>query len=94
MKILKRPDTNWSMKHTCVKCTAELEVEKTDISYKYVEGDRNEPGYDSYSSNCPLCQTIIHIIGKNIPQAVQVEIQKGKPLYPSKQYTGDGPFEP
>jgi hypothetical protein len=84
MKVLKRPDTNWSMKHTCVKCTAELEIEKTDVSYKYCDGDRNESGYDSYSSSCPLCQTIILIENRNIPQAVQVEIQKGKPLYSAR----------
>ena len=96
MKILKRPDTNWSCKYTCTNCTAELEIKKSDVSYRHYDGDQRDPSYDAYYANCPLCSAAISILNKSIPQAVQIEIQRGKPLYPTpvaKKWNGDGPLD-
>jgi hypothetical protein len=78
MKVLKKPDTNWSYKYTCTNCTAELEIEKTDIKNSHYPGDcRGEPAYDSWSTNCPICSKGISIPENAIPKAVQVEIKRG-----------------
>lgn len=78
MKILKRPDTQWSLKHTCTNCTAELEIEKQDVKHTHYAGDFRESSSDSWTTNCPICGQSIYISENNIPKAVQVEI-KNKP---------------
>jgi len=78
MKILKRPDTAWSYKCTCSRCTAELEVEKTDVTHASYPGDYREPGYDTWKAYCPLCGNCIDITESAIPKAVQVEILRKK----------------
>ncbi len=85
MKVLKRPDTAWSYKHTCSTCTAELEVEKSDVKFSSYPGDFREPGYETWSATCPICQHGFNIPVTAIPKAVQVEI-KNKPTY-------GGPFD-
>lgn len=79
MKILKRPDTAWSLKHTCSHCTAELEVEKGDVKHNSYPGDFREPGYETWSATCPICSVSFDIPVTKIPKAVQVEIKRGLP---------------
>lgn len=76
MKILKQPNTQWSKKHTCVNCTAELEIEKKDVVFTHYDGDMREPGYDTWTTHCPICSTTIHVKEDELPKAVQVEIKK------------------
>lgn len=90
MKILKRPNTQWSYKHTCVKCDAELEVEKGDVKYHSYPGDFREPGYETWSANCPCCSASIDIPVSKIPKAVQIEIQRGLPAAGTSY---GGPFD-
>jgi hypothetical protein len=86
MKILKRPDTAWSYKHTCSFCTAELEVEKSDVKYEYYHGDYRDPIlYENWTATCPICKHEIHIPPLSIPKAVQVEI-KAKILNDKENY--------
>jgi hypothetical protein len=77
MKVLKRPNTAWSMKHTCSQCTAELEVEKGDVKFTSYPGDYRDPGYDTWTANCPICSNVFHIKEAALPKAVQIEIKKG-----------------
>lgn len=77
MKIIKRPDTQWSHKHTCNNCTAELEVEKGDVKHQSYPGDFRDPGYEIWQATCPICSVVFTIPEKSIPKAVQVEIKKG-----------------
>lgn len=79
MKILKAPSTVWSYKQTCVGCDAELEVEKGDVKYYSYPGDQRDPGYDTWTSKCPICDKEIIVPVSKIPKAVQVEIKKGLP---------------
>lgn len=76
MKILKRPDTNWSYKHTCVQCSAELEIEKSDVKHTSYPGDFRESGYDVWEATCPICSVIINIPVNTMSKAVQVEIKQ------------------
>ncbi len=80
MKILKRPDNNWKYLYTCNQCSAELEVEKTDVSYTHLDGDCREPGYDKWEATCPVCSFKFTILAKDIPKIVQLEIKK-KEIY-------------
>lgn len=73
MKILKRPNTNWSYKHTCSQCDAELEVEKGDVYY--AAHDAGPGPSESWSAYCPICTQCISIPKSDIPKAVQVEIK-------------------
>jgi hypothetical protein len=97
MKVLKRPDTKWSMLHTCANCTAELEIEKADVKWECMPGDQRDPPYNKYFTYCTLCGEEISILEKSIPKAVQVEIRRGKSLFTTSpdynKWTGDGPFE-
>jgi hypothetical protein len=86
MKVIKKPDTAWSYKHTCANCTAELEVEKSDVRYYHYDGDQREPGYETWSATCPICSTNFDIPANTLPKAVQVEIKKGLS-------TRGGPFD-
>ena len=79
MKVLKRPDTNWSIKHTCANCTAELEVEKNDVKFHSYPGDFRDPGYETWSATCPVCSAGFDIAVAKIPKAVQVEIKNRHP---------------
>jgi hypothetical protein len=76
MKILKHPETKWSMKHCCTKCSAELEVETADVKVVHWPEDSRDPSYDSYTAECPLCQEKINIPEKSIPPFVRVKMQK------------------
>lgn len=76
MKIIKRPNTEWSMKYTCSNCTAELEIEKGDVRFHSYPGDMREPGYNTWTTNCPVCDVLIDIAENKLPKAVQVEIKK------------------
>ena len=78
MKILKKPDSNWSYKHTCIKCDAELEVEKSDVSMRHFDGDQREPSYDSFTAACPVCQDTFSIPENKIPKIVKVEMEQAK----------------
>ena len=78
MKVLKMPDTNWTYKHTCEKCTAELEVEKSDVIHKSYLGDPREPGYETWQATCPVCNSVINVPINSIPKPVQLEISRGK----------------
>lgn len=78
MKILKRPNTDWSMKHTCSQCTAELEVEKGDVKFTSYPGDFREPGYETWTATCPFCSNVFHIKEATLPKAVQIEIKKNR----------------
>lgn len=90
MKILKRPDTAWSLKHTCVNCTAELEVEKGDVKFHSHPGDFRDPGYETWSASCPICSANFDIPVTKIPKAVQVEIKNRRDNGP---YGGGGYFD-
>lgn len=90
MKILKRPNTTWSFKHTCVKCEAELEVEKGDVKFHSYPGDFRDPGYETWTATCPCCTANFDIPASRIPKAVQIEIQKG---LASPGITYGGPFD-
>ena len=79
MKILKKPDSNWSYKHTCKSCDADLEVEKGDVRYTYNAGDFRDPGYETWTANCPCCSATIDVPVAKIPKIVQVEIKKSAP---------------
>lgn len=90
MKILKKPDTNWSLRHTCTNCTAELEVEKGDVKYHSYPGDQRDPGYDTWTATCPVCSALIDVPVSKIPKAVQVEIKRG---LASSGLSYGGPFD-
>lgn len=91
MKVLKAPDTNWTRKHTCSTCTAELEVEKTDVTYQFHSGDMRDPSYETWTATCPLCKTSFNIPESSLPKAVQVEIKKRSPDH--GPYGGGGYFD-
>lgn len=91
MKILKAPDTAWTMKHTCTNCTAELEIEKTDVKFAVHPGDYRDPGYEVWTASCPICSRSINIKEASIPKAVQVEIKKAQP--DNGPYGGGGYFD-
>jgi len=91
MKVLKRPDTSWSYKHTCAQCTAELEVEKSDVKYHHYSGDFREPEYETWQATCPVCSSVFSINEKNIPKIVQIEIKSNRTA--STQYGGGGYFD-
>lgn len=91
MKIIKAPDTNWTRKHTCVNCTAELEVEKSDVKYTYHTGDYRDPSYETWTATCPICKTDFNIPESSLPKAVQVEIKKRVP--DNGPYGGGGYFD-
>jgi len=79
MKVVKRPDTEWSYNYTCDNCTAVLEVEKTDVRHEHHSA--NDPrgldsDWDSWTARCPICSELISIPETSIPKAVQVEIKK------------------
>ena len=78
MKVIKAPNTVWSYKHTCGTCTAELEVEKSDVKYEYYAGDFRDPSYENWTATCPICKHGFNIPANNIPKAVQVEIKDRK----------------
>lgn len=92
MKILKMPDTKWSYKHTCLNCTAELEVEKIDVRHYHYDGDQREctSGYDTWTCTCPVCSAQFNVPENSIPQAVRVEIKQGG-LNKTSSY--GGPFD-
>jgi hypothetical protein len=74
MKVLKKQDTeNWTYKHICSGCDSELEVEAKDLRHKRYDGDPREPGYDSYSAQCVVCQSEIGIPENKIPKLIQLE---------------------
>lgn len=79
MKILKKPDTTWSYKHTCKQCAAELEVEKGDVKYTHHSGDYRDPSYETWQATCPVCTSIFEIPCNIIPKIIQLEIKKGLP---------------
>lgn len=80
MKVISKPDTtNWKYRHTCVKCEAVLDVEKGDVKYHNYPGDFRDPGYETWSANCPICSSSISVPVSAIPKAVQMEIKKGLP---------------
>jgi len=91
MKVLKQPDTTWSMKHTCTHCTAELEVEKSDVKFTSYPGDFRDPGYDTWTATCPVCSNAFHIKEATIPKVVQIEIKKRHP--DNGPYGGGGYFD-
>lgn len=81
MKVIKKPNTDWSWKYTCKNCTAELEVEKLDVKYEhhssYDPRDPRDSGeWDSWTAKCPICNELISIPETAIPKAVQVEIKQ------------------
>jgi hypothetical protein len=77
MKIIKKTDTiNWSCKYTCDKCDTEMEVEKGDLKYKYLEADRpGGIGDDTFSFYCPECHDKVEMITAKIPKLVQIEVK-------------------
>ena len=80
MKILRKLDTSqWNYKYTCGKCDTEMEVEKGDLKYKYMDGDRNEMGQDTFAFNCPACGDVSFVPLVRIPKLVQIEVKKGVP---------------
>jgi hypothetical protein len=76
MKIIKQPDFEWTKRHTCTNCTAELEVEKQDVTFTHYSGDMREPSYDTWTASCPICAHTITIKEDEIPKAVQVVIKR------------------
>ena len=76
MKVIKKTDVSgWAYKHTCSGCDSELEIEAKDVHHRYIDGDPREPGYDSYSASCCVCDCSISIPSSKIPKLLQVEIQ-------------------
>lgn len=79
MKVIKKVDTNaWSHRVTCRTCESELEVSKGDIKYQYHSGYGRDPDYETWKIQCPVCQTEIGLVSKDIPPAVRAEIKTGK----------------
>ena len=91
MKVIKAPDLNWTRKHTCSTCTAELEVEKSDVKYQYHSGDQRDPSYETWTATCPICKVDFHIPESSIPKGVQVEIKKKRS--DNGPYGGGGYFD-
>lgn len=91
MKVIKAPNTDWTRKHTCSNCTAELEVEKADVKYQYYSGDFRDPSYETWTANCPFCHKDFNIPESSIPQAVKIEIKAKKPV--GDPYGGGGYFD-
>jgi hypothetical protein len=77
MKVLKRPNTSWTMKHTCSQCTAQLEVEKGDLKFSSYPGDYRDPGYETWTATCPICAVPFNITASSIPKVVQLEVKRG-----------------
>ena len=80
MKVLKKPEANnWKYVHTCRECDAELEVEVSDLSHTYYDGDIREPGYDTFSAVCAVCTQAFSIPLDKISKYVQFIVKsKGK----------------
>jgi DNA-directed RNA polymerase subunit RPC12/RpoP len=74
MKIINQPSTNWTWQYTCSGCDAELEVDKSDVKYKYYPGDYREKSSETYWVVCPVCNTQKTI--PSLPKIVQLEIKK------------------
>lgn len=74
MKIIKAPETNWSIQFTCTNCTAQLEVETADIIITHFDGDYREPAYNRFSFKCPICNVVHFVSNDSIPKGVQVAI--------------------
>ena len=75
MKIIKRPDANWTKALSCSKCSSQLEADIGDLRKKFNKGydDHREPCYEywSYHVVCPVCSHLISIPEKEINYAVQ-----------------------
>lgn len=78
MKVLNRPDTKWTCRHTCLHCEAELEVDKSDVEYRFIPGNQRDPGYEAWSACCPVCKNGFPIITTEMSKAVQMEIKRGQ----------------
>lgn len=77
MKVLKQPNIEgWKYEHTCVTCDAVLEVELPDLRHTYVQGDRNEAGYDKYYATCPVCNTDFVVPEGKMNKAVKYQAQR------------------
>jgi len=77
MKIIKQVDpAMWSVRTVCNICDSELEITIDDIKSKYIDGDRNEPGYDNYYIFCPVCSVKINILNDKITKGIRVKIRK------------------
>lgn len=72
MKIISQlnPDA-WNLRTLCSTCESELEIVIDDVKCKFVDGDRNEPGYDNYYIFCPVCSVKINILNDKIPKGLQ-----------------------
>lgn len=87
MKIISKPDTNWSDKLTCDTCTSVLEVDHNDLKYKTEKvwrtggygGDDYTETLEKYYVDCPVCNRIIVLksFGK-IPFLLKEKLKKGK----------------
>lgn len=76
MKIIHKPATDWTYKHTCKFCDTELEVEKSDVKYSFQSGYGRDSDYDYWSAKCPVCNESFSIPAAKIPKIVQIEIKK------------------
>ena len=77
MKIIKQLDINdWSYRHTCLDCSAELEIEANDIIYNNYPGDFRESSYETYTCKCPVCTNVIIINNDKIPKLIKLNSKK------------------
>lgn len=76
MKVIKKPDvSNWFYQYDCINCDSELEVESKDLKYSHYDGDQREPGYETYSCNCAVCNQSHTVPITKIPKLVQLEVK-------------------
>lgn len=78
MKIVKKADSTWSYDHTCVGCDSELQLEKSDVNYKYHSGDQRDctSSYETYTAICPVCRNGFDIPQEKMSKIVKLEIQQ------------------
>ena len=70
MKVIKASVdlATWTLAVTCKNCDSQLELESADIRYDY----------PSYLANCCLCDKIITVDGKQVPEIVKTDILKNR----------------
>lgn len=84
MKIIKNgkdvAKINWHKRLECHSCHSILEVEAEDIYYYYDDVVDKDFGdheiFSWYYFNCPVCNFISKVEGKEIPQKVKVYAER------------------
>ena len=72
MKILSKPNLEWSEEATCQYCDAVLEIDSSDLFFEF--GCKND---DLFYAWCPVCNHKL-FTSNPIPKLLKIELVKKK----------------